>query len=337
MTSRYNNTLVAADDTCRDDVNDCRQLNEIHVSKAMNVTVETDLTMMQLYPHAKKPLHFMMGLATVFFIIPAGYIGFFLLLVLKLLLYTPLYMMLLLSLSNASVVGRIWDLKNSAVSPAHYVIYKLYYIYIGLWLSCFNTYDDHWYGLDTTKYRDHADFLSSYRDSRVRWRFKKKLKTYRSCGITEEVIPDHKVFFKTLFSFKYLILICKSNFRKNRGFAFIFGHYLVMRDYFIILFLPVRMHVYSKEGRAVAIATYLKRGNTLVMCQHIIADEYIRSGIFYGQMNACMNYAFKDPDVSFVSCSITTRQAKQTCGCHPINFLLTDEFRYLPFKQLGAP
>lgn len=335
MISRNTNNPKAASDAYYKDENYCGQLSGIYARRAVSAPVETDLTLMQLYPHAKKPLHYIMGLVSILFIIPAGYIVFPLMLSLKLLFYTPLHILLLLA--DASAAGRIWDLKNRVVSPVHYVIYKLYYIYIGLWLSCFNDYDDFWYGLDRGKYRDHADFLSSYRDSRVRWRFKKKLKTYRSHGIMEEVIPDHEVFFRALFSYKYFALICRSNFRKNRGYSLLFGHYLVMRDYFIILFLPVRMHVYSKEGRVVGIATYLKRGNTLIMCQHVIADRYIRSGMFYEQMNTCMNYAFKDPGIRFVSCAITTRQAKQTCGCHPINYLLTDEFKYLPFTQLGAP
>jgi hypothetical protein len=278
----------------------------------------------------------MMGFLTLIFIIPVGYIAFFLLLVLKIALYTPFYL-LLMSLRNQGSARKIWDLKNRVLLPVYHILYKLYYIHIKLWLSCFNDYDDFWYGLDITRYRSHADFLSSYRDSRVRWRFKKKLKTYWSYGMTEDALPDHTVFFRTLFSFRYFILICTSNFRKNRGHAFLFGHYLVLRDYFIVLFLPVRMHVYSKNGKAVGIATYLKRGNTLVMCQHIIADEYIRSGIFYCQMNTCMEYAFRDPDVRYVSCSVTTPQAKQTCGCYPINYLLTDEFRYLPFTQLRTP
>jgi len=293
LTSSGSDNLIAAGEN-RLSAPDRGQPNTMNAGNNVSAPVETDLTMMQLYPHAKKPLHFIMGLLTLFFIIPAGYLAFILLLALKAALYTPLY--LLMSLSGAAAAARIWDWKNRALSPVHYVIYKLYYIYIGLWLSCFNDYDDFWYGLDTARYRDHDDFLSSYRDSRVRWRF-----------------------------------------RKNRGFAFLFGHYLVMRDYFILLFLPVRMHVYSRDGRAVGIATYLKRGNTLVMCQHIIADEYVRSGIFYRQMDTCIGYAFRDPDVRYVSCSITTRQAKETCGCYPINYLLTDEFRCLPFTQLGAP
>jgi len=301
----------------------------------MSTTVKTELTLMQLYPHAKKPRHFMMGLLTLILIIPAGYIAFLLLLVLKTALYAP-FLGLMLPM-NRTTAGRIWELKNRALLPVHHIIYKLYYIHIKLWLSCFNDYDAFWYGLDVTRYRSHTDFLSSYRDSRVRWRFKKKLKTYRSHGITEDVLPDHTVFFRTLFSFRYFLLICRSNFRKNRGHAFLFGHYLVLRDYFILLFLPVRVHVYAKDGRAVGIATYLKRNNTLVMCQHIIADEYIRSGIFYSQINTCMAYAFRDPAVRYVSCSITTPQAKQTCGCYPINYLLTDEFKYLPFTQLGTP
>ncbi len=335
MISRDINNSITAGDACKKDQNDRGQMNAVDKRSSVNVPVETDLTMMQLYPHSKKAPHYFMGLVTALIFVPAGYIAFPLLLALKLVLYTPLY--LVLQILPDETARRIWDIKNRAASPVHYVIYKLYYIYIGLWLSCFNDYDDHWYGLDKSKYKDHEDFLVSFRDSRVRWRFKKKLRTYGTYGVSEDPIPDDRVFFKALFSFGFFRLICGSNFRKNRGFALLFGHYLVMRDYFIILFLPVRMHVYSKDGTVVGIATYLKRGNTLVMCQHIIADEYIRSGMFYSQMNTCMRYAFGDPDVRYVSCSITTRQAKQTCGCQPINYLLTDEFGYLPFTRLGAP
>lgn len=301
---------------------------------AASPAVDTDLTMMQIYPHTGKPVHYFMALLTLLLIVPASYFLVPLMILLKMALYTPVYACLE-RLSGTAAFDLWWRRINRGQLLLHHGIYKLYYIYIGLWFSCFNSYDDCWYGLDTAKYRDHDDFISSYRDSRVRWRFRKKLKTYETFGITEVIVPEHRVFYKALFSIRNFSLICSSNFRKNRGFAFLFGHYLIMRDYIIILFLPVRMHVYKKEGSVVGMATFLKRGNTLIMCQHIIADEYIRSGLYYRQMDTCMKYAFKDPDIRYVSCSITTRQAKQTCGCYPINYLLTDEFKFIPFTRLG--
>ena len=89
----------------------------------MSATVKTELTLMQLYPHAKKPRHFMMGLLTLIFIIPAGYIAFILLLGLKIAFYAPLYLGLMLPMNRASA-GRIWELKNRALLPVHHIIYK---------------------------------------------------------------------------------------------------------------------------------------------------------------------------------------------------------------------
>ena len=72
---------------------------------AVNLPVETDLTMMQLYPHSKKPLHYAMGLVTAIIFVPAGYIAFPLLLALKLVLYPLPY--LALSLLPDRAAGRI--------------------------------------------------------------------------------------------------------------------------------------------------------------------------------------------------------------------------------------
>jgi len=308
------------------------QKDELLINKAANVSIDTDNTVMKLYPHNKKALHYLMAILTFVVFIPFTYIAFPLMVILKLILYTPLY--ILLFITNEAVAGKLWDLKNKAVLLIQHLVYKLYYVHIVLWISCFSDFDDYWYGLDITKYRDHEDYLSSYRDSRVRWQFKKKLKTYNSYGISEKIIPDHSVFYKFLFSYKYFKLIRNSTFRKNSGYELLFGQYLIIRDYFLILFLPVRVHVYEKDGTAVGIATFLKRGNTVIMCQHIIDDEFTRSCIFYKQMNTCIHYAFHQPDVRYVSCATTTSQAKQTSGCYPVNYLLTDEFSLKPFTRL---
>jgi len=304
------------------------------MNKDAHVSIDTDQTVMQLYPHNKKPMHYFMALLTYTIFIPFSYIMFPLMIIVKLVLYTPLYF-IMLSLPGDAAVGALWDLKNRAAVIIQSFVYKLYYVHIGLWISCFSDYDDYWYGLDITPYRDHEDYRSSYRDSRVRWQFKKKIKTYRSCDISEKMIPDHSVFFKFLFSYQYFKLIRNSTFRKNSGHELLYGQYLMIREYFLILFLPVRVHVYEKDGHAVGLATFLKRGNTVIMCQNIIDNEFIRSGIFYQQMDTCIHYAFHQPAVRYVSCAITSRQAKQTSGCYPVHYLLTDEFSFKPFTRLN--
>lgn len=308
------------------------QKDELLIHDAATVSIETDKTVMKLYPHNKKALHYLMALLTFVVFVPVTYIAFPLLVILKIILYTPFY--ILLCITNEAAAGKLWDLKNKAVLLIQHLVYKLYYVHIGLWISCFSDFDDYWYGLDITKYRDHEDYLSSYRDSRVRWQFKKKLKTYNASRISEKIIPDHLVFYKFLFSYKYFKIIRNSTFRKNSGYELLFGQYLIIRDYFLILFLPLRVHVYEKDGNTVGIATFLRRGNTVIMCQHVIDDGFIRSGIFYKQMDTCMHYAFNQPDVRYVSCATTTRQAKQTSGCYPVNYLHTDEFSLKPFTQL---
>jgi len=311
------------------------QADKLYINRAENVSVETDLTVMQLYPHAKKPFHYFMALFTLVFITPVTNILFPVMVISKLILYTPLYI-LLISMPCKTARGRIWEMKNRGALFIQYLVYKLYYVHIGLWYSCFGKYDDFWYGLDITRYRDHEDYLSSYRDSRVRWQFKKKLRIYNSFNIVEKKISDYAVFYKVLFSYKYFKLICKSNFRKNRGIEIFYAPFLIIRDYFILLFLPVRMHVYEREGDLIGIATFLRKGNTVIMCQHVISDDFIRSGIYYKQMDTCIDYAFKEPGVRYMSCSITSWQAKQTCGCYPINYLLTDEYSFIPFSKMNV-
>ncbi len=295
--------------------------------------VATELTTLGIYPHTDSMFHYFMGLVSVLLALPAGILILPLLIVIKaavmLLVYLPL-----LQLAGPRAAHRVVSIKNAVLMPFHHAVYKLYYAYMAIWLACFYRFDDHWYGIDISGFRDFDDYMSSYRDSRVRWRFKKKLKTYRDQGIREEVVPDHLVFFRVLFSRKIFMLVFAAVFRKNRGFALVNSIVLLSRDYYLLLFLPLRLHVYEKNGKIAGLATYLKRGNTMIMCQHIIADGYIRSGMFYKQMSDCINYAFIQGDVRYVSCAFTTKQAKETSGCHPINFLMTDEFRFMPFSGM---
>ena len=88
------------------------------------------------------------------------------------------------------------------------------------------------------------------------------------------------------------MFVLHAAFRKNSFFIVVNSVIMVLRDYLILLFLPLRLHIYRKDGEIVALATYLKRGNTLVMCQHIIANKYVRSGVFYQHMYDCIGYAF---------------------------------------------
>ena len=296
--------------------------------------VATDLTIGEIYPHTDSVFHYIMGLASVLVILPASIILVPFLIAIKMALMLFLYLPLL-KISRPSVINKIVSLKNNILMPFHYVVYKLYYAYMAIWLACFYRFDDHWFGIDISKYKDLNDYMSSYRDSRVRWRFKKKLKTYKEQGVSEMVVADHLVFFKVLFSRRIFSLVRAAIFRKNNVFIVVNSIVMILRDYLILLFLPLRLHVYEKDGKIVALATYLKRGNTMIMCQHIIADEYIRSGLFYKHMHDCIDYAFVHDDVRYVSCAFTTKQAKETSGCYPINFLMTDEFRYKPFSSMG--
>lgn len=215
----------------------------------------------------------------------------------------------------------------------HYYVFKVHYVYATIWLACFHKLDDHWYGVDLSKYSDYENYVTSFRTSKVRWRFKKKLKTYEEFEVKETVVPDHLVFFKILFSRGIYSLVKEACTRKNEDRVKRTGAYTFMvRDYSLLLYLPSRLHVYEKDGKVIGLASYLKRGNTLIMCQHIIADGFSRSGLFYKQMDTCFHYAFDDPQIRYVSCAMTTAQSKQTCGCYPINYLLTDEFKLKPFS-----
>ncbi|MBN1496200.1 MAG: hypothetical protein JXA07_05485 [Spirochaetes bacterium] len=302
------------------------------MSKALK-SVETDLTTLEIYPHTGSAFHYFMGLVCVLVILPMSCVLFPFLLMIKAFLVLMLYLPLL-KIAGESGAVTIDALKNRLASPFHYLVYKLFYVYMAIWLASFYRFDDHWYGIDISGYKDFNDYMSNYRDSRVRWRFKKKLKTYAGQGITESVVPDHLVFFRVILSRGIFSLVRAAAFRKNSPFTAVSSIVMILRDYYLLLFLPIRLHVYSKDGAVVALATYLKRGNTMIMCQHIIADGYIRSGLFYKHMRDCIDYAFAHRDVRYVSCSVTTEQAKRTSGCYPINFLQTDEFSFRSFSRM---
>ncbi|MBU0991881.1 MAG: hypothetical protein KJ737_05245 [Proteobacteria bacterium] len=72
----------------------------------------------------------------------------------------------------------------------------------------------------------------------------------------------------------------------------------------------------------------------MILCQNIIADQYTEAGIFYDQMNNFLAYGFNDPDIRFLSCGCTNGMAKKACGFYPINYSLTDEFRWVSFSPL---
>lgn len=300
--------------------------------------IATQLTAMEVYPHRGSYFHLCMGVITIIGIIPLSVLLFPVMVISKLLIYSVLYV-LFRNVGKKTAFKNLWDEKNRLLLYFHYLIYKIFYIYTTIWWNSIPGvfYDDYWYGLDISTYSDYDDYLASYRNSRVRWRFKKKLKSYAEEGIDKEFVNDDRVFYKVLFSREIFKLIFQSSLRKNNEYSLFASLYVAMRDYFLLLFLPVRVHVYRKGEKIIGLSSYLMRGNTLVMCQHIIADDYTRSGLFYEQMNDLLKYAFSDSCVRYVSCSITTGQAKQTCGFYPVNYLLTDEFEYKPFAYIHKP
>lgn len=312
-----------------------KQQKETSSSAAENQaqSIHTELTTLEIYPHTEKPFHFLMGFLTFMVILPFQIMTFPLTVSIKLLLCIPLCLFLNEKIFGRTFVRGVTVIKNSLLLPFHYIIFKVHYVYGTIWLSCFHKQDDYWYGVDMAPYRDYEEYVTSFRTSKVRWRFKKKLRTYHDFGVDEKIIPDHLVFFKVLFSRAIYTLIKESTIRKNDDITTkgrLVAH--LLRDYALLLLLPMRLHVYEKDGRVIGLSTYLKKGNTFIMCQHIIADDFNRSCVYYHQMDQCFKYAFNDPRMKYVSCALTTGQSKQTCGCHPMNYLLTDEFRLIPFS-----
>lgn len=296
-------------------------------------TILTELTTLEIYPHTETPFHYFMGFLTFLFIVPLKSMLFPFMIFIKSVLYAPLSLFLNEKIWGRTLVKGLTFIKNTILLPFHYIMFKVHYIYGTIWMACFHKQDDYWYGVDMAPYRDYEDYVSSFRTSKVRWRFKKKLKTYSEYGIEEIIVPDHLVFFKVLFSRAVFRLIKESTLRKNEDIATrgrLVAH--LLRDYSLLLFVPVRLHLYEKDGRVIGLSTYLKKGNTIIMCQHIIADDFNRSCVYYHQMDQCFKYAFGDPRIKYISCALTTGQSKQTCGCHPMNYLLTDEFKFIPFS-----
>jgi hypothetical protein len=295
--------------------------------------IHTDQTTLEIYPHTETPFHYLMGFLTVFVILPLSCLLCPVLILLKLVLYAPFFFLFGERYAGSPLIKAITRIKNSALMIFHYCVFKVHYTYANIWMACFHKQDDHWYGVEMAPYRDYEEYITSFRDSRVRWRYKKKLRTYMEYGINEIILPDHLVFFRILFSAGIFSLIKAANLRKNS--EVVNANRLavqMVRDYLLLLFLPVRVHVYEKDGKLVGLSSYLKKGNTLIMLQHIIADGFNRSGLYYNQMDKCFAYAFADPRIRYVSCALTTGQSKQTCGCQPINYLRTDEFRFIPFS-----
>ncbi len=307
------------------------------MKNAVDFSIETQMTAMEIYPHRGTLFHIFMGIITILGIVPLSILVFPVLLILNLIIHTILFALYRI-LGKKPAFKRLWSKKNHLLLGFHYIIYKVFYIYTTIWWNStpLANFDDYWYGLKLSPYFDYNDYVSSYRNSRVRWKFKKKLKSYAGAGIDKECIDDDNAFFKILFSTKILKLILQSSFRKNNEFPLFVAVYIAVRDFYLLLFLPVRVHTYKHNNKVIGLASYLMRGNTLIMCQHIIADSHTRSGLFYEQMNDLLKYAFNDKCIRYVSCSITTGQAKQTCGLYPVNYLMTDEFEFKPFIRIKS-
>ena len=294
--------------------------------------IETNATITETYPHRYTWFHTFMGLFTAFCILPLSLLLFPLFVILKLIMVTLcLYAPTAMRISPHGVLGRIVTWVRNLV---HHTVYSVFYVHIGIWMNGIGLFkmDDYWYGMDLGRYGTYHRFMERFRNSKIRWKFRKNLKIYHGHGITKRMISDHLCYYQTLFSHQVFRLVFQANSRKNAKFSFAAVALFCLRDVYLLLFLPVRLYLYEKDGRIVGLGSYLKKGNTLIMCHNIIASQYIDACIFFEQMNDLLRFGFNDPDIRYLSCAATTRKAKQACGAYPINFMMTDEFRFLPFS-----
>lgn len=293
--------------------------------------IETDATIIETYPHRHTWFHKFMGIFTVSCVLPLSLVLFPLFVIVKLILHT---LWCYSSGAAGKTSGVLGAMASHARTTIHYVVYSIFYVHIGIWMNGVNLFkmDDYWYGMDLDRYGTYERFMERFRNSKIRWKFRKNLKIYHSHGITKRMIPDHLCYYKTLFSFQVFRLVFQANLRKNAKYSLAAAALFCLRDVYLLLFLPVRLYIYEKEGRIVGLGSYLKKGNTLIMCHNIIASRYIDACIFFEQMNDLLRFGFDDPDIRYLSCAATTSRAKQACGAYPINFMMTDEFRFLPFS-----
>lgn len=300
------------------------------------VDIHSRQTIMDIYPHTGTFFHRVMALLALALISPAMIFFFPVFVGLKLLISLLVHY----PLSRLLMKNKPFDvlkLKNRILFPLHYLIYKIVYVHVGIWLSGFKLFklDEYWYGLDLSKYQGLDGYMNAFANSKIRWKYRKNLKLYQDQKINKYMIPDHLCFFKLLFSFKVFKLMIESNYRKNIQYSMSAVLFFLIRGYYLMLFLPLRVFVYEKDGKIAGIVTYLKRGNTLIMCQSIIGNQYTGSALFYDQVEYMFQYGFHDPDIRYLSLAATAQKSKKACGFVPINFLLTDEFRPIPFSPMN--
>lgn len=298
----------------------------------MKNIIETDQTLMQIYPHTGTAFHHFMCILMALHI-PLGIIMFPFLVISKLLLYSAFYV-ITRPIINTRTYKILWAVKNCLLLPFHHYIYATSYIYITIWLNAFLAYDDYWFGVDKSKHTDYEDFRSSYRRAVTRRKFRLKLAAYDSAGITEEELQSPVSFFKLLFSYSIFQLIKESSIRKNGDNPFLFAVILIIREYHLLLLLPVHLRLYKDQGKVVGLSSSLIRGNTFLVCQCIIASGSTRTGIFYKMMKDRMEKAFTMENIRYISSGPTANQSKETSGYYAINYLLTDEFRFMPFSLM---
>lgn len=301
--------------------------------------IHTNRLIMDLYPHTGECFHGVMGFLTLILILPVMVVLFPLFIGVKLivtLFFSCPYALLLTKHSPL----KIWRLKNRLLFPIHYLLYKIFYVHVGIWLSWFKFFhldDEYWYGLDLSKYQGMEEHMNSFGNSKIRWKYRKNLKLFQEQKITKRMIPDHHVFLKLLFSCQVFKLLVEANYRKNIRYSILAAMLFFIRDYYLLLFLPLRVFVYEKNGKVAGLVSYLKKGNTLILCQNIIGNQFTGSALFYDQVASFFEYGFNDPDIRYLSCAATADHAKKACGFVPINFLLTDEYRLIPFSPMNPP
>lgn len=295
--------------------------------------IETDLTLMQIYPHTDSRFHRFMSLMTAM-LFPVGIILFPIMVLFKFICYSCFYLATL-PIAHTRIYKKVRALKDCLLLPFHHGIYKTFYIYITIWLNgAVVMFDDYWFGLDKEKYKNYEDFRASYRRAVTRRRFREKLAEYDKKGFIIENLKTRHSFYRILFSPQIYKLIKDACFRKNGNSFTIFIIPSIIREYYLLLLLPMNVRVYRENNEIVGLSSCLIRGNTFVICQCLIATQHTKSGIFYKAMHDFMEKAFSMEKIRYISSGPTANQSKETSGYTAINFLLTDEFKYVPFSLI---
>ena len=306
--------------------NPCDPVPDIHTTRLI----------MDLYPHTGSFFHCIMGYLTLILILPVMVVLFPVFVGVKLLITFVFFYPYSFFLKRHPVLT-IERLKNMLLFPIHHLIYKIFYVHVGIWLSWFRFFhleDESWYGLDLSRYNGIDDFMNSFGNSKIRWKYRKNLKLYQEHNISKQMIPDRHLFLRALFSWRIFKLVAEASYRKNIRHSLAGAMLFFIRDYYLLLFLPLRVFVYEKNGKLAGLVSYLKKGDTLILCQNIIGSQFTGAALFYDQVASFFEYGFNDPDIRCLSCAATASRAKKACGFTPINFLLTDEYRWMPFDPM---